>query len=147
MARPYTTYSFLDLSGALAHPLLGAFTFTGEGTGSINIVMSTEKTAHDVSADGIVMVSKIAGNNGQIQVNCQQTSSVHKWLQNAYNLVLAAPTNMWAAMSATLRNTSDGTSHLANGMSFSKQADKPYQAQGQRITWTLMAAEIYTVNV
>lgn len=141
-----STYSFLDLSGAIAHPNLGAYTFTGEGAGEITVTMSTEKSAHDVAADGSVMVSKIAGRNGQISISAQQTSALHKWLLAAYNYLFElAPTNQWAAISATLRNTADGTSHLLTGLSFSKVPDKAYQAQGQRVTWTLLAADIVSL--
>ena len=145
MAEP-TVYSFLDLSGALAHPDLGAYIFTGEGVGQIMVTMSTEKSIHNVAADGVIMVSKIAGHNGQIQVQCQQTSKIHKWLLAAYNALYIGDTDAWAQMAATLRNTSDGTSHMATGMSFQKIPDKPYQAQGQMITWTFLAADIQSLS-
>ena len=137
-----STYSFLDLAGALAHPLAGSYVFTGEGSGEVTITMTTEKTAQDVASDGSVMVSKIAGNNGKITISAQQTSNLHKWLLGLYNLVLYSPTSAWAQMAATLRNVSDGTSHVATGMSFSKVPDKMYQAQGQRVSWILDCADI-----
>lgn len=141
-----STYSFLDLSGAIAHPSLGAYTFTGEGVGELTVAMSTERTAHDVAADGSVMVSKIAGNNGTISLSVQQTSSVHKWLLNWFNYLVQAPTGEWAQTSAALRNTADGSSHIITGISPQKVPDKPYQSQGQRVTWVLMAAEIQNLN-
>jgi hypothetical protein len=141
-----TTYSFLDLSGALAHPDLGAYVFTGEGVGQVTITMQTENTAHDIAADGQVMVSKIAGHNAQIQINCQQTSAVHKWLLAAHNALYLADTDAWAKMTALLRNTSDGTSHAITGMSFGKIPDKAYAAQGAMITWTLWAADVQSLS-
>jgi len=80
-----STYSFLDVTGAIAHPSLGAYTFTGEGAGDITISMAGDKTVHDVANDGKIMVSKIAGDNGQMSVSCQQTSNLHKWLLAWYN--------------------------------------------------------------
>jgi len=141
----HTTYSFLDLSGAIAHPELGAYGFTGKGAGMVTVSMLTDKTVHDVAADGSVMVSKMAGNNGTIQIQCQQTSNLHKWLLAAYNALLVAPTDQWAQMGAALRNTADGTSHTLIGMSFQKVPDKVYQAQGQMVTWTLMVADIQSL--
>ena len=141
-----TTYSFLDLSGAIAHPGVGAYTFTGEGIGSVVVAMATDKTVHDVAADGSVMISKIAGNNGSISVSCQQTSNIHKWLMAWYNYLMIADTDEWAQMSILLRNTSDGTSHIASGVSPSKVPDKSYQAKGQMVQWLLMAADIQSVN-
>jgi hypothetical protein len=32
--------------------------------------------------------------------------------------------------------------HTGSHMSFQKRADKPYQQQGQQVTWTLLAAEL-----
>ena len=138
----HTTYSFLDLSGALNHPDLGSYTFTGQGVGSVTVTYSTEKSGHNVAADGIVMVSKIAGFNGAISIACQQTSAVHKWLLKAFNTLYDLETSKWAAMTATLRNTSDGTSHVVTGISFGKVPDKPYAAQGGLVTWNLMAADV-----
>ena len=84
MART-TTYSFLDMTGSLSHPTIGDYVFTGEGVGQITVAYATERTSHDVAADGSVMVSKVAGNNGTITIECQQTSAVHKWLLAWYN--------------------------------------------------------------
>jgi len=137
-----TTYSFLDLSGSIAHPTIGTYLFAGEGVGEVNITMATEKTAHDVAADGSVMVSKIAGNNGSITIHAQQTSELHKWLLDWYNDLMSADTSEWAQTGATLRNVSDGTSHVCTGISPQKIPDKAYQPQGQKVTWVLMAADI-----
>jgi hypothetical protein len=142
-----TNYSFLDLSGAIAHPAVGAYTFTGEGLGEVSVIMSEERTTHDVAADGSVMVSKIAGNNGQVHIKCQQTSAVHKWLLLLYNALIIAPPDQWAQAAAYLRNVTDKTSHIATGLSFQKVPDKSYQKQGQQITWVLMAADIQSATV
>lgn len=142
-----TTYSFLDLSGVISHGSVGSYTFNGEGVGELTIGYATERTAHDVAADGSVMVSKIPGNNGTVTMNVQQTSALHKWLVNAFNAVWLLATSQWAGFAMTFRNTSDGTSHVLSGVSFQKLADKPYQAQGQRCSWTLMAADIQSANV
>jgi hypothetical protein len=141
----HTTYSFLDLSGAIAHPQLGAYAFTGKGVGEVVITMATDKTVHDTAGDGSVMVTKMAGNSGSIQVKCQQTSNVHKWLLAAYNALVIAPVDQWATMGAALRNSADGTGHTLIGMSFQKVPDKVYQAQGQYVTWTLMVADIQSL--
>lgn len=138
-----TTYSFKDLSGVITHPLIGSFTFTGQGIGEASVEMSTDKTVHDVAADGSVMVSYIPGENGQIALNAQQTSNLHKWLTNLYNLLKIGGNHIyWANMAIYLRNTADGTSHRAVGCSFQKMPNKPYQAQGQRVNWVIMAADI-----
>jgi hypothetical protein len=107
--------------------------------------MTTDKSAHDIAADGTIMVSKIAGLSGTVVINAQQTSAVHKFLLTAFNALYLAPTESWAEMTAFLRNTSDGTSHVLTWMSFGKVPDKPYQANGQQVAWTLWAADIQSL--
>lgn len=141
----HTTYSFSDLAGAIGHPSAGAYTFTGEGAGSVTITKAQDDSAIDVAADGTVMISKLAGHNGVITVVCQQTSTIHKFLLDLYNyLKTVAPTQEWAQITGLFRNTADGTFHEATGICFQKKADIPYQAQGQNVTWNFLAAYIFS---
>lgn len=142
-----TTYGFTDLAGSISHPTLGAYLFDGSGVGSVTISKATDRTAHDVAADGSVMVSKIAGNNGTVTIEVQQTAALHKWLSTLFNALWQLPTSEWANISLTLRNTATHTSHICSGVSFQKEADTPYQSQGQRVTWTLMCAEITNLPI
>src|SRR5579871_3941530 len=145
-----TTYSFKDLSGALAHPVAGQFPFAGQiGMGQITVTMNTERTTHDLAADGSIMVSYIAGDNGQIAIEVQQTSDLHAFLLAWYNGIKSAadagdPTE-WASAAVTLRNVVDGSQHVCTGVSPSKIPDKVYAAQGGKITWVLMCADIQSV--
>lgn len=138
----YSTYSFGDVVASLNFAGIIPIVITGQGTGSIDTSMSGEKTVHDVAADGSVMVSKILGNNGTIALSLQQTSSAHKLLLLWYNYILNAPSNEWANNTITIRNNVLGETIVATGVSPQKLPDKPYQAQGQKVTWNLMAAEI-----
>lgn len=144
----HSTYSFLDLAGAIAHPFFpaGVFQFTGEGVGSISVAMTTDRSLHDVAADGSIMISKVAGNNGTIAIECQQTSAVHKYLLSLFNYLWQANTSEWAMTAIALRNISDGTSHICTGVSFGRKGEKVYKEQGQRVTWTLLAADISSMN-
>lgn len=142
-----STYSFLDLAGSVSHPSVGYYVFNGEGAGSISITKATDRTAHDIAADGSVMVSKIGGNNGSITIECQQTSPLHKWLLAWSTALWQLPTSEWAETTILLRNASTATSHICRGVTYQKDADSPYQAQGQRVTWTLMCAEIINTPI
>ena len=142
-----TTYSFTDLAGSISHPTFGAYLFDGTGIGSVTISKATDRTAHDVAADGSVMVSKIAGNNGTLTIECQQTSAIHKWLLAWFNVLWQLPTSEWASTSLTLRNSATGTRHIISGVSPQKEPDTPYQSQGQRVSWTLMCAEITNLPI
>lgn len=142
-----STYSFTDLAGSISHPTLGAYLFDGTGVGSVTIAKATDRTAHDIAADGSVMVSKIAGNNGTVTIEVQQTSAIHKWLLVWFNALWQMPTSEWASTSMTLRNAATGTRHIISGISPQKEPDTPYQAQGQHVTWTLMCAEITNLPI
>jgi hypothetical protein len=143
------TYSFKDLVGALTNAAFGVnFPLSGGnvGFGSLRIAMSTERTAHDVAADGTVMPSYIAGDNGDVEIEVQQTSPLHHALLDLYNAQVTAANNDdvsgWAGTSLAFRTLLDGSEHLISGASFAKIPDKPYRATGEKITWRLMGANI-----
>lgn len=141
----YDVYSFKDTSTSFSHPNVGSKSTTGAGLGSIAISQATIKTVHEVSADGRVMISKVAGDNGTIVVTVQQTSDLHQWLLKSwYNYIngSSSSTDDWAAMVITINDNNSDLTITATGVSPEKVADIPYQAQGQMVTWNLMAAEI-----
>jgi hypothetical protein len=143
------TYSFKDLVGTLTNSVFGvSLPLTGGnlGLGSVTITMATERTVHEVAADGTVMPSYVAGANGEISLEVQQTSPLHHELLNLYNLCVQAANqddvSGWAATALAFRTLLDGATHLLSGVSFSKIPDKPYHAHGQNVTWRLMAANV-----
>lgn len=137
------TYSFGDNILVLNHPALGQLTVTGEGVGSIQVNMTNDVSAHDVAADGRVMVSRIRTGNGTLALALQQDSYAVDWLNKWYNYIDRANSDQWARMTAVLRNAASGkTEMVASGISPQKRADRSYQAQGQQQTWNLMAADI-----
>ncbi|WP_205127113.1 phage protein [Paenibacillus ginsengarvi] len=138
----YTTYSFEDVTMTISNPAVGQFVASGTGIGSISIAMTTDRTAHDVSADGSVMVSKIPGRNGNTSIAAQQTSDLNQWLIRLYNYLETAPTSQWASTSILIRAPRMQDHIALTGVSFQKLPDRQYQAQGQQVTWTLMAADI-----
>jgi hypothetical protein len=141
------TYSFKDLTGVLTNPVFSTtilLTGGNVGLGQLTITMATERTVHDVAADGTVMGSYVAGDNGAIDLEIQQTSPLHHALLDLYNLAVAAANaddvSGWLATVITLRTILDGSTHVLTGVSFGKIPDKPYQASGQRVRWALMVA-------
>ncbi len=143
------TYSFKSLTGVLSNPIFGVtIPLTGGniGVGSITISMTTTRTTHDVAADGTVMPSYEAGDNGEVTIVVQETSAVHQQLLNLYNLCVLAANNDdvsgWAATQISFTFLIDGSVHTLTGCSFEKIPDKPYEAAGQKLTWKLLAANI-----
>lgn len=137
-----TTYSFADCIVVISHPALGQYSAQGAGIGSITVTMSTDRTAHDVAADGSVLISKIEGNNGTISFQIQQTSGFNAWLVRAFDYLITADPSQWAQMAVTIRSVSSGSLINATGVSFQNRAELSLQAQGQQRTWNLMAASI-----
>lgn len=137
-----TSYSFEDVTVSCQHNGVGAASSTGAGLGSISISMTTDRTVHDVAADGTVMVSKIAGKNGDITLEIQQNSDFHKWLMKWNNYIEIADSNEWAGMTITIKSSNLGDLTTCTGVSPQKLPDRPYGAQGAKVTWKLMAAKI-----
>lgn len=143
------TYSFKSLTGVLTNTVFGVtIPLTGGniGVGSITIRMTTTRTTHDVAADGTVMPSYIAGDNGEVDIVVQETSAIHQALLALYNLAVLAANNDdvsgWAATVISFTFLIDGSVHTLTGVSFEKIPDKPYEANGQKITWKMLAANV-----
>lgn len=137
-----STYSFQDANTTLSHPAMGQYTANGEGVGTVTWSMATDRSTQDVAADGSVMTSKIKGRNGTIAISIQQTSALNQWLTRLYNYLETAPASEWTGITVVQRAASMGQLKTATGVCFQKLPDVPYQAQGQQITWTLMAADV-----
>ena len=141
----FTQISIALAFGLLALLLPGSLAF--KSSLIIFWIIGFLSATHDIAADGSVMVSKIAGNNGTVTIECQQTSAIHKWLSAWFNALWQLPTSEWASTSMTLRNTATGTRHIISGISPQKEPDTPYQSQGQRVSWTLMCAEVTNLPI
>jgi hypothetical protein len=144
-----STYSFDDVTLVISHPAVGVgrFVATSQGLGSISVSMTNDRTSHDVAADGSIMVSKILAKNGTISITVQQTSNLNHWLLKWYNYIESAPTNEWADAKLLVRAPLMGDRISCSGVSPQKIADRSYQAQGQNVTWSLMAAHISQENI
>lgn len=148
MANGSTTYSFKDLTGAFISVLAGTLMLGGGkiGAGKVTVNMLTTKSEMDTALDGAVMTSAIVGDAGTLQIECQQTSAMHKFLLAAANLHFTAVENgdvsNFASSVVNLRNVVDGTEHLATGVSFVKIPPKAYDARGGMITWDLNGSNI-----
>lgn len=147
MAAIGTTYSFKDLSGAFTSPVAGAFIFAGEiGQGKVVVTNTVEHGQMETAPDGTVMPIFLAGDNGVISIECQQTSAIHKfflqWVNLLKTLANGGDVSNWATSSALFRNVVDGSSHTATGICPQKVPDKSYAANGTMITWMLLVANL-----
>ena len=142
-----STYSFTDVVATISHPSYGSYSIQGEGIGDMTITKTTDRSVHDVASDGSIMTSKIAGNNGTVAINAQQTSSLHEWLQGLFNYLWQADTSEWAQISATIEAPKMGKSFYCTKGSFVKEPDEPFQSQGQRVAWTLLFSDIQRIQL
>ena len=117
---------------------------TGQGLGEVTVAMDQERSSQETSADGSIMVSKLAGNHGRLTLTVQQTSKAHTFLLAQYNAAIFAPPSFWAQGAGLLKCLSDNTSHRFTGISFQKLGDKAYGKQGAMVTWTLLCGDIQT---
>lgn len=138
----YKTYSFNDVEVVISHPNFGQIVAKGEGLGSITTEMTTDRTIQDVAADGTVMISKVKARNGTVAIAVQQTSTVHQRLVKLYNYLETASTSKWAETKIIIRTPGMSELETCTGVSFTKLPSNPRQAQGQNLTWSLMAADI-----
>lgn len=146
MAKLYT-YSFLDMTGSLNSPLVGSYIFSGQGVGSVAVNKTVDRSVLDNAADTAAVISKIAGNNGQLVLECLMNSDVHKYMLKWFAAHWAAPTVDWATTTVYLRNNSTGGGHICTGVAPLKEPDISYQAEAQRVTWTLIVADIQNIPV
>jgi hypothetical protein len=137
-----STYSFQNIIATISHPNVGKYVASGEGIGSINITMSDDRTVQDVAADGSIMSSKVRSRRGTITLTIQQTSALNKWLMKWFNYLEMANASEWTDTNINIRDTNAGDTTTAIGVAPQKQADRPYQANGQQVTWNLLAADI-----
>ena len=137
-----TTYSFSDIQAVITHPSFSSMSIYNEGVGDMTFNKTNVNTVHDLAADGSVMVSKIVAKNGSVIINAQQTSNLHRYFNDLFNYLESAPTDEWSQIQLDLRAPKLHEQKICVGGSFQKQGDTPYQQQGQRVSWTLMFAQI-----
>lgn len=139
-----TTYSFADYNITVVSPI-GTYSVQGNGIGSATVTMATTKSVHSVGADGSVMTSKIAGDNGTVAIQVQQTSGLNTFMTKLYNTLKAAPSSVWTSTQILITNSVQKEVCTCIGCSPENLPEKPMQAEGQLITWTWLAQNIQQV--
>jgi fumarylacetoacetate (FAA) hydrolase family protein len=138
----HSTYAFEDLHVTITHAAIGQLSLQGTGIGTITFTMTNDVSAHDLAADGSVMTSKMKAANGTIAIAVQQTSDAHAWFTRLYNHLMPAYSSEFAQISLMATAPNMQVTHTAENMAIQKRPDKPYQQQGQQVTWTFLAADL-----
>jgi hypothetical protein len=149
MSNILTTYSAKDLNMTFTHPLIGTIQAAGvdsKGIAQINVRMTTAQSVLQVGMDGAVVPSVVPGDQGEVEIQVWQTSTLHQQLLAWYNALKAArdagDVSQWFSGVLLVQNIVDGTSHTCTGVAPQKVADKSYQEQAQRVNWLLVACSI-----
>lgn len=136
-----TTYSFADYNFSVVS-VIGTYSVQGKGIGSATVTMSTTKSTHSVGADGSVMTSKIAGDNGTVAIQVQQTSEFNTFMTKLYNTLKASPSSVWTSTLFLIKNSVQKEVCTCIGCSPENFPEKPMQAEGQLVTWTWLSQNI-----
>jgi len=149
MATVLSTYSGLDTNGSISSPLFDTIQISGIaglGLAEAMVRMTVPHAVLQSGMDGAVVPSYVPGEQGEIELQVWQTSSLHAALLAAYNSVKTAADagNVSNAFGATvfIQNTVDGSSHTGTGCAIEKVPDKTYQEQAQRVTWKIVCANL-----
>ena len=143
------TYSGVDVNVTIQWPGLDAIQAGGiSETGLVQVVvrMTTVRTDMKVGMDASVNVSAIPGDNGEVELQVWQNSTLTQALNSIYNSLLAAmgqgDVSNWASGTVMIQAIVGGSQHVATGCAFQKRPDTSYQQQAQPQNWILMAANI-----
>jgi hypothetical protein len=158
-----TVYSFKDLVGAFSHTSVGQISIGGAtngtgqmGIGQIVVHMTNDITTHEISIDGGIIPFVVPVYNGTISIQCQQTSLFNYYLLDWYNSLklsatssgsIPADVSNWANAVMLLKNIKHGTQHNITGISPQNSPDKTYAAQAGSVNWSLLAANIESINI
>lgn len=137
-------YGFENITASISHPSCGAMSTKNTGVGSIGISMLTERTTHDIAADGSIFLLKVEGNNGIISINLQQTSELHRWLLQLAGYVMMTSTDpaVWGEINMSIQDDNMNTAFSCTGGSLIKIPDLNFGAQGQMVNWIIYFCDI-----
>ena len=149
MSVVLSTYSAKDLNFSLISPIGANIVAAGveeKGFNEISVRMTTDQTVLKVGADGAVVPSAVPGDQGEIEMQVWQTSTLQQELLAWYNLLKAArdtgDVSNWNTTTIFIQNIVDGSSHLATGVAPTKVPDKAYATEAGTINWVFRACNI-----
>lgn len=139
-----TVYSFSNITASISHPSTGAISTSNSGVGSIGISMLTDRTTHDIAADGGIFILKVDGNNGIISLQVQQTSELHRWMLQLAGFLMTPTVDhkTWAEINMSIQDNNMNTLYRCTGGSLIKIPDLTFATDGQSVTWIIYFADI-----
>jgi len=149
MSKVLTTYSGSALNFALSSPLTGVIQASGvaaKGIKSVTVRMTVDQSNIQVGMDGAVVPSVLPGDQGEVEIQVWQTSTIHRELLAWYDALKAArdagDVSNWFSANMIIANTIDGSSHTCAGCAPNKVPDRQYQEQAQVVSWLIRCCSI-----
>lgn len=142
-----STYAYRNVVGSFTDPDVGVYIFQGQvGVKHLMISNTMDRGVIDIAADGAAMVSYIAGANGGVQIEMQQTSSLHQFFTNWANTKFTNADNgnadNFAAAAMCVTDLLTLETKTLTGVFPVKIPDVPYGDRGATVTWQLLAANV-----
>lgn len=150
MARILNTYSGSDLNLSIVNPLTGTIQASGvasEGIAQVIVRMTVDQSVLQVGMDGAVVPSVVPGEQGEIEIQVWQTSTLQDDFIAWADAIKAAQqgagdVSNWFAGTIFIQNIVNGSSHTGTGAAPKKIPDKTYDVQAGRVSWVFTCCNI-----
>lgn len=154
MSNVLGTYSGKDVNVTIQHPYIDPIQIGGVqelGMAQLQVRMTVDQSDLQVGMDGAVVPSVRLGDQGTIEIQVWQTSTLQGLFINWYNLLRAARdqgnVSEWYGGFLVAQSITDGATHTARGVTIQKVPDKTYAEQAGRVSWILVACDISNENL
>ena len=137
-----STYSFQEVEATFSHPSLGVISTNGLGMGSVSVNMATDRATATTAADGTVVINKIKDRHGNVSIDIQQTSDVHKDFKRWWNYLESADASEFAKIKVVVTSKSTKEQDICTGVAMVKQPDNTKEAEVGNANWNFLAADI-----
>ncbi len=121
----------------------GAYAVEGSGSDTITFDKGQNRSTMQKAADGHIVFSDIAGEEGTVTIESQQTSPLHKYLQKMYNISRQATSSKQRAtiMIDSINNITGERVKCSYGIFTGEPADSRAR-EAQNRSWQILFADI-----
>ena len=138
-------YSLLAIDVVINHPSYGQHELSRQenGGGQISIAYNTDLANHTTTASGYVVVNKLNGHAGSIQIEVAQNSPNDLWLRGFCNwLDSSCPIANFADATITVKDNATGKMYTGTGVTPVKRPDRTMGEQAATMTCSFLCAYI-----
>ena len=137
----WRTYSLLDVSVVFAHPDVGQYVISDEGSGRVSFSYGADMASNTPTATGYVVVNKMRAEHGAVQLEIPQNSEADENLRKWIRYIKNAPTNRFALGTLTITDGNVNRTYQMVGVVPQKDPDETFDQQSGFRTYNLLFAE------